>query len=130
MISLDPKGDRDLVITDSFIRYGLCHQDRWEVFFEHVVSKYKNTVWVHWPTIYPWIKTMALRGDDNWLARNFLDLWEKDIIRAIPADCGTDELPSIVAFRDLYNHNFRVIVGTVDEWLQLRQDFDKEDLAY
>lgn len=130
MISSDPKGSRDLIITDSFIRNGLCHEDRWEVFFEHVVSKYNNKVWVHWPTIYPWIKDMSLRGDDNWMARAFIDLWEQDIIRALPTDCGEVELPAIIAFREMYNHNFRVIVGTVDEWLQLREYFDKEDLAY
>lgn len=130
MINSDPKGHRDLVITDSFIRNGLCHEDRWEVFFEHVVTKYNNIVWIHWGSIYPWIKQMALRGDDNWLARNFIELWEKDIIRAIPSDCGEDELPAIVAFRDLYGKDFRIIVGTVDEWLQLRENFDKEDLAY
>jgi len=130
MIDSDPKGHRDLVITDSFIRNGLCHEDRWEVFFEHVVPKYNNVVWIHWGSIYPWIKQMALRGDDNWLARAFIELWEKDVIRAIPSDCGEDELPAIVAFRELYGKDFRIIVGTVDEWLQLREDFDREDLAY
>ena len=73
---------------------------------------------------------MALRGDDNWLARAFIELWEKDVIRAIPSDCGEDELPAIVAFKELYGKDFRIIVGTVDEWLQLRENFEVEDLAY
>ena len=73
---------------------------------------------------------MALRGDDNWMARSFIEMWEKDIIRAIPTDCGMDELPAIVAFHEMYQPNIRIIVGTVEEWLQLREHFDKEDLAY
>ena len=130
MISYDSKGNRDLVLTNNFVRNGLCHQDRWEVFFEHVVKEYNNVVWIHWDSIYPWIKDMSLRGDDSWMARSFIEMLEKDIIRAIPTDCGLDELPAIVAFHELYNPNIRIIVGTVDEWLQLRENFDKEDLAY
>lgn len=130
MISLDPKGPRELVITNSFLRNGLCHEDRWEVFFEHVVSKYGGYVYIHWDTVYPWLKEMPFRGEDFWMARNFIDLWERDIIRSLPADCGPSELPAIVAFREIHNKKFRTIVGTVDEWLQLREFFDKTDLAY
>lgn len=130
MISSDPRGSRELVLTNNFIRHGLCHQDRWEVFFEHVVSKYGGHVWIHWPTVYPWIKQLPFRGEEFWMARAFIELWEKDIIRSIPADCGDAELPAFVAFRELHHKDFRIIAGTVDEWLQLREYFDKEDLAY
>ena len=129
MINSDPDG-RTLIITNNFIRDGLCHEDRWEVFFQHVATKYQSHVYIHWQSVYPWIKEMSFRGDDAWRARNFINLWEKDVIRSIPTDCGDVELPAIKAFRDNYEPRVRVIVGTVDEWLQLREDFSKEELAY
>ena len=129
MISSDPDG-RELIITNNFIRDGLCHEDRWEVFFQHVVAKYQGHVYIHWQSVYPWIKEMAFRGDDAWRARDFINYWEKDVIRSIPIECGDAELPAIKAFRDNFKPKVRVIVGTVDEWLQLREDFSKEELAY
>lgn len=129
MINSDPDG-RELIITNNFIRDGLCHEDRWEVFFQHVVTKYQGHVYIHWQSVYPWIKEMAFRGDDAWRARDFINLWEKDVIRSIPIECGDAELPAIKAFRDNFQPRVRVIVGTVDEWLQLREDFSKEELAY
>lgn len=129
MINSDPDG-RELIITNNFIRDGLCHEDRWEVFFQHVVTKYQGHVYIHWQSVYPWIKEMAFRGDDAWRARDFINLWETDVIRSIPIECGDAELPAIKAFRDNFKPRVRVIVGTVDEWLQLREDFSKEELAY
>jgi len=131
MINLDPRGNRDLVITNNFLRNGLCHHDRWEVFFEHVVTKYNHQrVWIHWPSVYPWIKQISFRGDDSWLARDFISLWEQGTIRSIPQEFGDEELDAIVAFKNSKQVNFRVIVGNVDEWLKLREFFDIDDLAY
>ena len=119
--------NREQILTSNFIRNGLCHEDRWEVFFHHVVNGH---VWIHWPTIYPWIKDMALRGDEmSWMAKSFITLWESDVIRALPEDCGDAELPAILNFRDQYAPRIQVIVGTVDEWLQLRKSLPKEELA-
>ena len=125
MISLD---NREQVLTNNFIRNGLCHEDRWEIFFNHVVQDH---IWIHWPTIYPWLKELPLRGADYWMARAFLEKWEANIIRAIPEDCGDTELPAITTFaKQYYPNNTRIIVGTVDEWLQLREQFKPNELAY
>jgi hypothetical protein len=120
-------GNREQVLTINFIINGLCHEDRWEVFFHHVV---KDHIWVHWPTIYPWLKNMPLRGNEFWLAREFINLWEQDVIRSLPEDCGDAELPAILAFKEKYAPKIQVIVGTVDEWLQLRQKLPLEDMAF
>lgn len=120
-------GNREQVLTSNFIINGLCHEDRWEVFFHHVV---KDHIWVHWPTIYPWLKNMPLRGNEFWLAREFINLWEQDVIRSLPEDCGDAELPAILTFKEKYAPKIQVIVGTVDEWLQLRQNLPLEDMAF
>jgi len=120
-------GSQEQILTSNFIKNGLCHEDRWEVFFHHVV---KDHVWIHWPTIYAWIKDMPLRGNENWMAREFILLWEQDIIRSLPNECGDAELPAILAFKQNYAPDVQVIVGTVDEWLVLRQNFKMEELAF
>ena len=120
--------NREQILTSNFIKNGLCHEDRWEVFFHHVVQN--GHVWVHWPTIYPWLKDMPLRGNEFWLAREFILLWEKDVIRSLPTDCGDAELPAILAFREKYAPRIQAIVGTIDEWLQLREHLRIEELAF
>lgn len=87
-------------------------------------------MYIHWQSVYPWIKEVAFRGDNAWRARSFIELWEKDIIRSLPAECGDNELAAIKTFRDSFNKRVRVIVGTVDEWIQLRENFSKDELAY
>ena len=119
--------NREQILTSNFIKNGLCHEDRWEVFFHHVV---KDHVWIHWPTVYSWIRDMSLRGDEFWMAREFISLWETDVIRALPIDCGDAELPAIINFREKYAPRIQAIVGTVDEWLELRKTLPREELAF
>ena len=118
--------NHEQILTNEFIRNGLCHEDRWEVFFHHVV---KDHVWIHWPTVYSWIKDLPFRGNDFWMARAFIVEWENNRIRSLPADCGDAELPAIIDFKERYAPKIQVICGTVDEWLQLRQHLPKEVLA-
>lgn len=73
---------------------------------------------------------MPLRGNEFWLAREFILLWEKDVIRSLPTDCGDAELPAILAFREKYAPRIQAIVGTIDEWLQLREHLRIEELAF
>jgi hypothetical protein len=118
--------NHEQILTNNFIRHGLCHEDRWEVFFNHIV---KDHVWIHWPSVYPWIKDMPFRGTEFWLSRAFIIEWENNRIRSLPEDCGDSELPAILQFKERYAPNIQVITGTVDEWLQLRQHLPKEVLA-
>ena len=117
-----------LILTSNFIRYGLCHEDRWEVFFHNVVGN--GCVYVHWPTIYAWIKDMPFRGEDYWMAREFITAWEQDKIRSLPTEFDKEaELPAIINYKLVINQTAPIVCGTVDEWLQLREHFSVEQLA-
>ena len=126
--SIPNSGKNGLILTSNFIRYGLCHPDRWEVFFHNVVGD--GCVFIHWPTVYAWIKSMPFRGDEYWMAREFIDAWEKEKIRSLPAEFDNElELPSIINYKLAMNPAPVVVCGTVDEWLQLREHFPVEQLA-
>jgi hypothetical protein len=111
-----------LILTSNFIRNGLCHEDRWEVFFNNVVKN--DCVYIHWPTVYAWIKDMPFRGEEYWMAREFITAWELDKIRALPSELDKDpELPAIINYKLAINPAPPIVCGTVDEWLQLREHF-------
>jgi hypothetical protein len=117
-----------LILTSNFIRNGLCHEDRWEVFFNNVVRD--GCVYIHWPTVYAWIKDMPFRGEEYWMAREFITAWELDKIRALPPELDKDtELPAIINYKLAINPAPPVVCGTVDEWLQLREHFPIDQLA-
>lgn len=117
-----------LILTSNFIRNGLCHEDRWEVFFNNVVKD--GCVYIHWPTVYAWIKDMPFRGEEYWMAREFITAWELDKIRSLPPEFDKDtELPAIINYKLAINPAPPVVCGTVDEWLQLREHFSIDQLA-
>lgn len=126
--SIPSSGTAGLIVTSNFITHGLCHPDRWEVFFHNVVKD--SCIHVHWPTIYSWIKNMPFRGDEYWMAREFIKAWEENTIRSMPTEFDNeDELPAIIKYKLTTNPTAPVVVGTVDEWLQLREHFPVEQLA-
>ena len=127
--SIPNSGKAGLILTSNFIRNGLCHPDRWEVFFNNVVGTY-GRVFIHWPTIYAWMKDMPFRGDEYWMAREFIHMWEEDVICSLPKELDKlAELPAIIQYKTAINPNAIAVCGTVDEWLQLREHFKKEELA-
>lgn len=73
---------------------------------------------------------MPFRGDEYWMAREFINAWEKDKIRSLPTEFDTElELPSIINYKLAINPAPVVVCGTVDEWLQLREHFSVDQLA-
>ena len=127
--SIPNSGKTGLILTSNFIRNGLCHEDRWEVFFNNVVGVY-GFVLVHWPTIYEWIKNMPFRGEYYWMAREFITAWEQNKIQSLPTDFDKEaELPAIINYKLAINPDPVVVCGIVDEWLQLREHFPVEQLA-
>lgn len=73
---------------------------------------------------------MPFRGDEYWMAREFIKAWEENTIRSIPTEFDNeDELPAIIKYKLTTNPTAPVVVGTVDEWLQLREHFPVEQLA-
>lgn len=126
--SIPNSGKNGLILTSNFIRYGLCHEDRWEVFFNNVIRD--GCAYIHWPTVYAWIKDMPFRGEDYWMSREFITAWEKEQIRSLPEEFDKEvELPAIINYKLAINPDPVVVCGTVNEWLQLREHFPVEQLA-
>lgn len=73
---------------------------------------------------------MPFRGDEYWMAREFIHEWEENKIRSLPKELDKSaELPAIIQFKTTVNPEAVIICGTVDEWLQLREHFKREELA-
>ena len=73
---------------------------------------------------------MPFRGEEYWMAREFISAWESDKIRQLPPEFDNKlELPSIITYKKTINQDPIVVCGIVDEWLQLREHFPIEQLA-
>ena len=73
---------------------------------------------------------MPFRGEEYWMAREFITAWELDKIRALPPELDKEtELPAIINYKLAINPAPPVVCGTVDEWLQLREHFPIDQLA-
>jgi len=73
---------------------------------------------------------MPFRGDDYWMAREFIKAWEEDKIRSLPTEFDSEpELPAIIQYKLAINPECVAVCGTVDEWLQLREHFSVSQLA-
>ena len=73
---------------------------------------------------------MPFRGEDYWMAREFITAWEQDKIRSLPTEFDKEaELPAIINYKLVINQTAPIVCGTVDEWLQLREHFSVEQLA-
>lgn len=67
---------------------------------------------------------MPFRGDEYWMAREFITAWETDKIRSLPAELNDEaELQAIIQYKETVDPYPVVVCGIVDEWLKLREHF-------